>query len=363
MGKKIAILSPAWPYRGGIAAFSERLAAELVAEGREVEVFTFTLQYPSFLFPGKTQYSDSPRPEGYRITRVLSSINPFSWIKAGRAIRNCGADTLIVAQWMPYMAPALASAARHSRCPERIGLVHNLLPHEKKAGSRLFARMFCRAMTSFITLSESVREDLAAFSDKPCKVAPHPIYDNFGPAEPKEDACRALGLDPSQKYLLSFGLIRDYKGLDWLLEAYASSRREARLIVAGEFYSDGEKYHAQARELGIDSEVIWHNEYVPDSDVKHWFCASDLVVQPYRSATQSGVTQIAYNFGCPMLVTRVGGLPEIVPDGRCGYAVDPSPAAISAAIDRFTAECPDFSAGLSEERRKYSWAEFVKKTL
>ena len=362
---KICILGPAYPYRGGIAAFDERLAHELAAEGHQVELVTFTLQYPSFLFPGKTQYSEGPAPEDLQIERRVNSINPLSWLNAGKALRKKKADLVVIAFWMPWLAPALGTIARLCKTTT-VGIVHNLMPHERKPGASLFVRYFCNSMDRFVALSNSVAEDIGRFvPGRQVAVCPHPLYDNFGTSVSREEACTKLGLNPKDRILLSFGLIRDYKGLDWLLEAFASikDRKGMRLMVVGEFYTDGTKYHQLAERLGIDDEVIWKTEFVPDSEVKYYFCAADLIVQPYKSATQSGVTQIAYHFERPMLVTRVGGLAEIVPDGKVGYSVKPSPEAVADAIQRFMTNSPDFTEGIREEKQKYSWTRMAEAVM
>lgn len=365
MPRKIIIAGPAYPYRGGIAAFNERLAREFIAKGDDVEIVTFRVQYPSFLFPGKTQYSPDPAPQDLKISRKINSLNPLNWIKTGLELRRMKADLIIVAFWLPYMAPALGTISR--LCRSRVaGLVHNLVPHEHKPGDKMFAKYFCGSVDSFVTLSESVKQDICNFApEKPVICCPHPVYDNFGKPVTKKEACAHLGLDSNRKILLSFGLIRDYKGLDWLLKAYASirDRSSISLVVAGEFYSDPQKYHTLAEGLGIDNEVIWKTEFVPDSEVKYYFGAADLVVQPYKSATQSGITQIAYHFEKPMLVTEVGGLPEIVPDGKVGYTVTPSPEGVALGIEKFLSESTDFTAGLKEEKKKYSWATLASNIL
>lgn len=364
---KIIIVGPAHPYRGGIAAFSQRLAEELISEGHEVSLVTFTLQYPSFLFPGKTQYSEGPAPEGLTITRKLNSINPFNWIRTGRWLKKQNADMVLYAYWHPFMAPALGTVARICRNRgKQVGLLHNFIPHSKVPAGGLLSKYFASSMESFIALSESVKRELRQASGKECMVSPHPLYDNFGSPVGKTEACEALGLDPKAEYLLSFGLIRAYKGLDILLKAYSDpriDREKTKLIVAGEFYSGEEEYHRLASELGVDDQVIWRTEFVPDDMVRYYFGAADIVVQPYKSATQSGVTQIAYNFEKPMIVTRVGALPEIVPDGKCGYVVEPAPEAVADALADFTSRKPDFSAGLAEEKKKYSWQTFCHNTI
>lgn len=365
---KFSILSPAWPYRGGIAAFTERLARQLQQEGHPVQLYTFTLQYPGFLFPGKTQYSEEPAPVDLCIERRLSSVNPLTWISLGRRISRECPDLLILAYWMPFMAPSMGTVARLARRNHHtqvIALCHNLIPHEHRPGDKLLTRWLLGSVDGVMSLSQSVCDDVHSFCPQmPTVASPHPIYDSFGAPVDREEACRHLGLDPDCRYLLFFGLIRAYKGLDWLLEACARSKAVSegryRLIVAGEFYSGEEAYRSQANQLGLDDQIVWHTRFVPDSEVRHYFSAADLVVQPYKTATQSGVTQIAYHFLRPMLVTRVGGLPEIVPHGRVGFVADPDPASIAEAIDRFAQEQPDFTEGLLSERQRYSWEQFVR---
>lgn len=365
---KISILSPAWPYRGGIAAFTERLAHQLQAEGHLVQIYTFTLQYPGFLFPGKTQYSSEPAPADLQIERRLSSVNPITWLNLGRTIAKQLPDLLLLAYWMPFMAPCMGTVARlarrngHTRI---IALCHNLIPHESRPGDMLFSRWLLGSVDGVMALSQSVCDDVHRFvPTMPTVASPHPLYDNFGDPVSHSEACQALGLDSDQRYLLFFGLIRDYKGLDLLLDALAQCpESHYKLIVAGEFYSGEERYKAQVEQLCLNSRIVWRNEFVPDSQVRYYFGAADLIVQPYKTATQSGVTQIAYHFQKPMLVTRVGGLPEIVPDGRVGYVVNPTPAALAEAIRRFEIERPNFSDGLAAEKQKYSWSLFTQRLI
>lgn len=365
------LVSPAWPYRGGIAAFTERLAHQLQAEEHQVQLYTFTLQYPGFLFPGKTQYSEEPAPADLRIERRLSSVNPLTWLSMGRRIRREAPDVLILAYWMPFMAPSMGTVARLARGNKKtrvLALCHNLIPHEHRPGDTLLTRFLLGSVDGVMALSQSVCDDVHRFVPQmPAVASPHPIYDNFGASVSKAEACSFLNLDPQQNYLLFFGLIRSYKGLDWLLEACAKSESvrqgQYKLIVAGEFYSGEDEYRSLARRLELEESIEWRTSFIPDSEVRYFFSAADLVVQPYKTATQSGVTQIAYHFLKPMLVTRVGGLPEIVPDGKVGYVADPDPASIAASIDRFAGEKTVFAEGLREEKRKYSWEVFTSKMM
>lgn len=364
---KITLLGTAWPFRGGLAAFNERLAYELMDEGHEVDIITFTTQYPSILFPGKTQYSSEPAPSGLKIRRMMNSVNPFNWIAVGRRIRKEAPDLLVIKFWMPFMAPCLGTISRIARKNGRtrtVTILDNLIPHEKRPGDNLLIKYFCASIDRYVAMSRSVLSDIDKFDTvKPRSFNPHPLYDNFGDKVLREEACRHLGLNPSDRHLLFFGLIRDYKGLDLLLQAYPRVAAKAKLVVAGEFYGGSERYHGLAAGLGIDDKVIWRTEFVPDSQVRYYFSAADLVVQPYKSATQSGVTQIAYHFGKPMLVTDVGGLAEIVPDGKVGYVVKPEVAGIADALNRFLDSCPDFSAGIEEEKKKYSWESMASRII
>lgn len=366
---KIVILGTAWPYRGGLAVYNERLAREFAVEGDDVTVYTFSLQYPSFLFPGKTQFSTEPAPKDLRIVRTLNSVNPFSWIKTGRAIKRMEPDILIIKFWLPFMGPSLGTAARitrHNGKTRVVSILDNIIPHEHRPGDRLMARYFTRSVDGFIAMSESVLDDLGQFDTiKPRIFCRHPLYDNFGPTATREESLRFLELDERPRYMLFFGLIRDYKGLDLLLKAYADSRfrsMNVRLIVAGEFYSGSEKYLELEKELGLEGMIVWKSDFVPDSEVRYCFGAADIIVQPYKSATQSGVTQIAYHFEKPMLVTDVGGLAEIVPDGKVGYVVKPETDAIADALVDFfgNGRQEQFTDGILQEKKKYAWSNMTR---
>lgn len=366
---KIVVLGTAWPYRGGIALFNERLAREFQKENDEVITYTFTLQYPSFLFPGKTQYSEEPAPQDMTIVRKVSSVNPFNWIKVGRELKKMAPDLIVIGFWLPFMAPCLGTIARIARKNGKtkvVSVVHNIVPHEHRIGDKMFATYFCNSVDGFVAMSDSVLNDLTLFdSVKPRVFCRHPLYDNFGKQVDREEALSELGLDTNNRYMLFFGLIRDYKGLDIMLKAYADSRLRkmgVKLIVAGEFYNNAEKYFELEKELGLEGKVIWHREFVPDSKVRYYFGAADIIVQPYKSATQSGVTQIAYHFEKPMIVTNVGGLAEIVPNGKAGYVVEPDEKEIADAIVDFFGNNrqDEFKEGLLFEKRKYAWSNMTK---
>ncbi|MDE7074598.1 MAG: glycosyltransferase, partial [Odoribacter sp.] len=293
---KIVILGTAHPYRGGLAAMNERLAQELSGQGHEVVIYNFTLQYPGFLFPGKSQYTDEAAPQGLKIIRKINSVCPFNWLKVGRELRKMRPDLLIIKFWLPFMGPALGTIARLARKNHHtrvICIADNMIPHEKRPGDRLFTKYFTKGVDGYIAMSHEVYADVEKLVAHPLRrFTPHPIYDHYGEIIPREEALKALKLDAAYRYLLFFGFIRDYKGLDWLLQAMADSRlKDIRLIIAGEFYSDSEPYLRLIRELGLEEKVILHTDYIPNEQINRYFCAADLVVQPYKTATQSGVTQ------------------------------------------------------------------------
>ncbi len=368
---KVVIIGPAHPLRGGLATFNQRLAKQFMDEGHACSIFSFSLQYPSFLFPGKTQYSNDPAPAGITIHTAINSVNPFNWIKTGNRLKKERPDIIVVRFWLPFMGPALGTILRRVRKNKHtkiICIADNIIPHEKRFGDRPFTRYFLKSCDAFITMSEKVMEDLRLFQKtKPARLVAHPLYDNFGSIIPKFEARKHLGLPENEKILLFFGFIRKYKGLDLLFEAMVHLKNiephpdsyrgsNIKLLVAGEFYEDEKPYREQIKKLGIKDQLILRTDFIPDSEVKYYLCAADAVIQPYRNATQSGVTPLAYHFEKPMLVTNVGGLPSLVPNKKAGLVMEPDPAAIAEGIRQFYQLGEDyFIHNLREEKKKYSW--------
>lgn len=361
---KILILSPAHPLRGGIASFSERLAMELQAEGDEVVIYSFSLQYPSFLFPGTTQYSSDPPPANIKIETVVNSVNPFNWLKIGHRIKKLRPDVVIVRYWLPFMGPSLGTILRLAKSnghTKVIAITDNVIPHEKRPGDRPFTSYFLKAVDGCVVMSGAVKDDIRTFTKtKPVAFLPHPIYDNYGAAVDRATALEELNLSPTHQYILFFGFIRKYKGLDLLLEALALpavKQLGIKLIVAGEYYDQASIYEDIIAKNKLEEDVILRTQFIGNEAVKYYFAAASLVVQPYRSATQSGISQIAYHFEKPMIVTRVGGLPEIVKDGKEGYIVEVSPEAIAdALVDFFTQQRgPEFALHLAKAKERFSW--------
>ena len=367
MNRKVIIIGPAFPYRGGIANFNNSLAVEYKNQGADVQVYSFSLQYPSFLFPGKTQYEEGEGPDGIKIFPIINSINPFNWFKIAKRVKNENPDYVIIRYWLPFMAPCLGTIAKLIRKKTKIvAITDNVIPHEKRIGDRILTRYFVKSCDAFLTLSSSVLDDLLKFTDTQEKIfIPHPIYDSFGEIVEKNKAKKNLGLDENGKYLLFFGFVRKYKGLDIMLDVMADKRIKdlgVKLIVAGEFYDNKEEYISQIDILGIKDDIILKSDFIPKEDVKDYFCASDMITQTYRTATQSGVTQIAYHFERPMLVTNVGGLSEIVPHNKVGYVCDINTKDIADCIVEFYSEQKEeeFTKNTKEEKTRFTWSELVK---
>ena len=366
--KKIIILGSAHPLRGGLAAFNERLCSAFIENGDRAKLLTFSLQYPSLLFPGKSQYSNSEKPD-LDIEICVNSINLFNWIKIGRRIRKEKPDMLIFKYWTPFMSPCFGTIARivkKNNHTKIITIVDNLIPHERHFYDKLLTKYFTKTIDGYLAMSKSVYDDIESFDPKkPKKLSPHPLFDNFGEKISKAQALQKLGLE-NGTYFLFFGFIRSYKGLDLLLDAFADERFrkfDVKLIVAGEFYEDEKPYLETIGKYNLSNDIILHTHFILNEQVKDYFCAADLIVQPYKSATQSGVTQIGYHFEKPMLVTNVGGLAEIIPNKKVGYVVNPIKEEITNAMLDFLTNKPDFSINIKDEKQKYTWDKLVNEIL
>jgi glycosyltransferase involved in cell wall biosynthesis len=362
MTKKVIIIGPAWPLRGGLASFDERLSRQFTSQGYQSRIYTFSLQYPGFLFPGTTQYSTEPPPAGIDIKACINSVNPLNWLKVGNELRRLKPDLVIVRYWLPFMAPCLGTILRlvkKNHITKVICIADNMIPHEHRLGDRAFTKYFVKPVDAFITMSEKVSSDLRQFTLKPAKRLAHPLYDNFGESVSKIEARQRLLLPENEKIILFFGFIRKYKGLDILLEAMNDERirkSDIKLLVAGEYYEDHKEYDELISKLAISSQLILRTDFIADSEVRYYLSAADFVIQPYRNATQSGVTPLAYHFEKPMLVTNVGGLPDLVPNGKVGIVTEPKATAIATGILQLYELGENFFLPhLREEKKKYSW--------
>jgi glycosyltransferase involved in cell wall biosynthesis len=370
MVDQLIIMGPAWPLRGNLAAFDEKLAASFIEAGIKTKLSTFSLQYPGFLFPGSTQYSSDPAPEGLTIEVVINSINPFNWIKVGLRIKNEKPDLIIVRYWLPFMGPCLGTILRivkWNKHTKVIAIVDNMIPHEKRIGDQLFTKFFVGGVDGFLTMSKKVQNDVKTFTNKPSCVSPHPIYDHFGEIMPKVEARKLLNLEENDKVILFFGFVRAYKGLDLLIEAMnepAIKEAGIKLVIAGEFYEAPEPYLAQIENLNLTDTVSVYNKYIGEKEVKLYASAADFIIQPYKNATQSGVTPMAYHFLKPMLVTNVGGLADTVPHDKVGLVVEPNVQEIAKGIIQLYEKGVDhFLPNLITEKKKYSWEQMRQSFL
>lgn len=368
MKQHVVIIGPAHPLRGGLATFNQRLANEFQAHGDTCTIVSFSLQYPSLLFPGETQYTTDAAPEGLIIESRINSIGPLNWITTGRYLQKLRPDLIVVRYWIPFMGPALGTILRlvkRNKHTKIICIADNIIPHEHRPGDATFTRYFIKACDGFITMSEKVLRDLRTFeTKKPAQLVQHPLYDNFGEPVSKEVAREHLGLNKEAKIVLFFGFIRKYKGLDLLLRAMTHEglkKLNVKLLIAGEFYEDEGDYLQIIKENHLEDAIILRNHFIPDSEVKYYLCAADAVIQPYRAATQSGVTPLAYYFEKPMVVTNVGGLPDLVPHLKSGIVCAPEPHAIAEAIMEYYQRGESFFIPhIRIEREKYSWANLVQ---
>ncbi len=366
MKKKIIIISPAFPLRGGIVDSAHALAYALEDIGHNVQILSFSLQYPSFLFPGKTQYDHHGSKPHLNIVTHINSINPISWIRCAFWLRKQRPDIVITRYWIPYIGLCLGTILRFSGLKKHISLValcDNVIPHEKRIGDHFLTKYFLNANNKFFVMSKSVGTDISTFVNNAIvDYHPHPVYNQFGDILDKKLSIKSIGLDESKKYILFFGFIRKYKGLDLLLDAMTLVNDGVELIVAGEFYEEEEEYRRIVKKNRLEHLVHFFSDFIPHNQVNIYFSACDMVVQPYRTATQSGVAQIAYHFNKPILVTNVGGLPEIVPHNKVGYVVDVDAHAIADAVNDFYIHDREafFIDNVKNEKEKYSWKSMAE---
>ncbi|RYY24447.1 MAG: glycosyltransferase [Chitinophagaceae bacterium] len=370
MGKKVVLIGPAHPLRGGLASFDQRLAKAFNDQGDPCTIYSFSLQYPGFLFPGTTQFSSEPAPADLHIETKINSVNPLNWLSVGRELKNLKPDLVVVRYWLPFMGPALGTILRQVRKNKHtriVAITDNVIPHEKRPGDKPFTTYFLKSCDAFITMSEKVMKDLRTFTTtKPAKQVLHPLYDNFGEPVPKSMARKQLQLPNDARIVLFFGFIRKYKGLDLLFDALKVLRdkypagKDIKVLVAGEYYENEAPYLEQINRLEIGDQLILRTQFIADSEVKYYLGAADVVIQPYRNATQSGVTPLAYHFEKPMIVTNVGSLPALVPHEKVGLVCEPEPGAIAAAMVRYFELGEQYFIGqLRIEKEKYSWQKLT----
>ena len=361
---RIAYLSTFYPYRGGIAQFNGSLFREF-EKSHEIKAFTFTRQYPDFLFPGKTQYvTNDEKADPIPAQRLLDSINPITWFTTARKIKKFDPDLLVMKYWMTFFGPSLGTVAKLMPAKTKvITILDNVIPHEKRFIDVPFTRYFLKQNSGFVAMSESVKTDLLTFNPKANVVLrEHPLYNHFGDPVDQTQARETLQVHPHKKTLLFFGFIRDYKGLDVLLDAFDRLDDTYQLIIAGEVYGTFDKYKAQIEQLRNRQNVFVFTDYISDDKVPVFFSAADVCILPYKSATQSGITSIAYHFGVPLIATDVGGLKESIRHMETGIIVNQCNAGeIAGAIDQFFKEQQiiAFRTNIGRLKEDLSWEKFA----
>lgn len=366
--KRVVLVGPAYPFRGGIAHFTDAMAGGLSERGHDVSIVTFSRQYPAFLFPGKTQYEHDEARRGNAMA-LVDSVNPITWLSAGTRIARMHPDAVIFQYWLPFFAPAYGVMGgrirRRSADTRLLSVAHNIFPHEKRPGDAALGRYFLGKCDGIVALSASVADDGHSLgTDAEIRTLVHPAYEHFGPPLARDAARLDLRIPADAEVVLFFGFIREYKGLQVLLRALPAIIRErpaAHLVIAGEFYENESGYRAQIRASGVEERVHLFADYVPESKVPTFFSAADVIVQPYLTATQSGVVQTAYHFERPVVVTDVGGLAEVVPHEKAGLVVPPNDAeALAAAVVRFFAEGMEEALveGVRREKEIHGWDSF-----
>ena len=365
---RIAILSTFYPFRGGIAQFNGALYNEL-AKKHEVKAFNFSLQYPKVFFPGKTQYVDES-DGAYKIesTRCLNSVNPLSYKKTAHLISAFEPDLLIIGYWMPFMAPSLGYVAKRLRRQTKVvAIVHNAIPHEVSNVDQSLNNYFFKSLDKIVALSQSVKDDIERFyPNKSVQVLPHPIYEHFGTSVDQAAARYELSLQNDKKYLLFFGLIRAYKGLDIALKTLANLPENYHLIIAGEAYESMEKYEAIILDKKLSERIVLHNKYIPDDAVKLYFSAADACILPYKSATQSGIIAIAHHFNTPVFASNVGGLGEFIEHAKTGYLLPAEDELVfSATIQEFFTGDAErlLKKNLSKKKETLTWEYFSQELI
>ena len=368
---KVVIIGPAFPLRGGLASFDELFCEALNKEGHQCEIISYSLQYPNFLFPGSTQYHvNGTAPKNITIHTLINSVNPLSWFKTASFIKKQKPDFIIFRFWIPFMGPALGTIARlvKKQNIKVLAITDNMIPHEKRLGDKQLASYFIKGCDAFVTMSKAVMNDLEKFTNTSHKkYLLHPLYTAFGDKIPKQEARLKLNLKQDDRVILFFGLIRKYKGLDLLIEAFSllKANPHNKLLIAGEFYEDKQPYLDLISKYKLEEQIMLLNQFIPNDDVKYYFSAADIVALPYRSATQSGVTQVSFHFEVPTLVTNVGGLGEIIPHNVAGYVVEPKPQAIASSLEDYFENKKEqaFTEGMKQEKQKYEWSIFVNEII
>ncbi|MEM7163260.1 MAG: glycosyltransferase [Bacteroidota bacterium] len=362
---KIAFLSVFPPFRGGISQFSASLF-DALNKNHDVVAFNFKRQYPQFLFPGKSQYLDQGSKSSFPSQVCLDSINPFSYGSTAKLINAENPDLLLTNFWLPYLGPSLTGVLKRigPKC-KKLSILHNVIPHESRPLDAYFTKRFVSRSDEFLVMSEHVKNNLLKILPKANFIQrEHPYYDHFGKPIEQKKAIKELNLDEDKRTLLFFGFIRKYKGLDLLIEAMNLLPKNYQLIIAGESYEDLSYYQEMTGKFMLNDRIKFHSKFISDEKIPLYFSAADLVVLPYRSATQSGIVPIAYHFDKPVISTKVGGLKESVLHGKTGLLVDqPQAENIARSIEEFFSSSMPFKEEIIKRKKENSWHKFANEIV
>ena len=365
----LILLGPAHPFRGGIADTNHAFATELVNQNISFELWTFTNLYPSIVFPGKTQYQTSKKEFSFPIHRKIHAYNPFNWKKIAYKINDQNPEVVVFRYWSPFLAPVLGSIARNLKPNiKKVALVDNWKPHEPKPWDKMLNRYFSDSMDMITTFSEAVHSEIAKDVKLPTNKGFHPITTDLPKLITKEEARKKLKLEPKTPLLLFFGLIRSYKGLDLLIDAMATNPlldSKTELLIVGEFYDNIDKYQGQIKRLGLESRIRIVDKFVPFEVARDYFCATDVIVQPYKTATQSGITPLAYYYETPVVVTDLAGLKTPIQSDQTGEISNQNPLDLSSKITSLLApeQLSIATENIIKNKNKYSWKLFVEQWL
>lgn len=360
--KRIVMIGPVYPFKGGISHYTGAMAKNLT---KDFEVFTisYKMQYPKILFKSEQRDFDNDTFKVHDTKYLVNTANPFNWINSARKIKKLKPDYIIMQWWHPYFSPCYTGLSMFTRKIPKIFVCHNVFPHERFPLDRFLTRTVLKKGKAYITHSAMDAEDLKGIVAVPnYETTVLPVHNSFKMKNlTKPQARLAANVSEDKKILLFFGFVRDYKGLRHIINAMPDIVKydsNIRLMIVGEFRSDKENYLEQIKNLGVEDNIDIVDGYIPDSGIEKYFAASDLIILPYESATQSGIVQIAYGFEKPVIATNVGGLPEVISDGKTGYTVEPkNPKALAEAVIRFFDEnrSEEFTENVRKEAYRYSW--------
>lgn len=365
----IVVIGPYFPYRGGISDTNQELCETLNKLGHNVNVISFKLLYPSLLFPGRTQFYKENSKQDIKSKRLINSINPFNWINNSRVINDLNPELVISTYWTPFLAPCLSFINNTiNKNILKIGIVHNAYPHEKNIFQKKLFKIYLKSINKIITLSKNINNQINEISKSKKKIVLfHPIPKKFGKPIKKQIAKKKIGLKKDYNYLLFFGLIRKYKGLDILIESMSEiikKRNDVKLLIVGENYESIIKYKKLIKKNNLENCISFINHFISEQEIKYWFCSSELVIQPYKKASQSGITPLSFQFETPTVCTNISGLSEYIIDNKDGFLSNPNSNDLAKKIlMALNSDLTLIKKEIRNKKEKLTWNNFVSNLL